>query len=126
MLGKRTSDVVERGTDGKFGEVEHNGLILPSRPADACIRAARIRAEDHRDRAGARAADLGYTFVFVAAVDMTAVAGTIGGGLGDFAITYGYQRFEWGSTGVAVLIISVLVQAAQRLGNLLYRKALRS
>ncbi|WP_190813297.1 methionine ABC transporter permease [Saccharopolyspora pogona] len=70
---------------------------------------------------------LGYTFVFVAVVDMTAVAGAIGGGgLGDFAITYGYQRFEWGITAIAVLIIIVLVQAAQYLGNLLSRKALRS
>lgn len=35
---------------------------------------------------------LGYTFVFVAIVDMTAVAGAVGGGgLGDFAITYGYH-----------------------------------
>ncbi|WP_431873794.1 ABC transporter permease subunit [Amycolatopsis sacchari] len=69
---------------------------------------------------------LGYTFVFVAVVDMTAVAGAVGGGgLGDFAITYGYHRFNWAVTGLAVLTIIVLVQAAQFLGNLLARKALR-
>jgi len=46
---------------------------------------------------------LGYTFVFVAVVDMTAVAGAIGGGgLGNFAIVYGYQRFNWAVTWVAV------------------------
>lgn len=69
---------------------------------------------------------LGYTFVFVAVVDMTAVAGAVGGGgLGNFAISYGYQRFEWGVTAVAVVIIIILVQAAQFLGNRLSRKALR-
>ncbi|GLY68181.1 methionine ABC transporter permease [Amycolatopsis taiwanensis] len=69
---------------------------------------------------------LGYTFVFVAVVDMTAVAGAVGGGgLGDFAITYGYHRFNWAVTWLAVITIIVLVQAAQFLGNLLARKALR-
>ncbi|MCA1228827.1 methionine ABC transporter permease [Saccharopolyspora sp. 6M] len=69
---------------------------------------------------------LGYTFVFVAVVDMTAVAGAVGGGgLGDFAITYGYQRFDWTITAIAVLIIIVLVQAAQFVGNRLSRAALR-
>ncbi|KAA9159669.1 ABC transporter permease subunit [Amycolatopsis acidicola] len=69
---------------------------------------------------------LGYTFVFVAVVDMTAVAGAVGGGgLGDFAITYGYHRYDWAVTGLAVVTIIVLVQAAQFLGNLLARKALR-
>ncbi|MER7015521.1 ABC transporter permease subunit [Saccharopolyspora sp. NPDC000359] len=69
---------------------------------------------------------LGYTFVFVAVVDMTAVAGAVGGGgLGDFAISYGYQRFDWSVTVIAVVIIIALVQAAQYLGNWLSRKALR-
>ncbi|MER7083539.1 D-methionine transport system permease protein [Saccharopolyspora kobensis] len=69
---------------------------------------------------------LGYTFVFVAVVDMTAVAGAVGGGgLGDFAISYGYQRYDWTVTVIAVVIIIVLVQAAQYLGNWLSRKALR-
>lgn len=69
---------------------------------------------------------LGYTFVFVAVVDMTAVAGAVGGGgLGDFAITYGYQRFEWGITAIAVLVMIALVQVAQFLGNRLARAALR-
>ncbi|NIH81450.1 MULTISPECIES: methionine ABC transporter permease [Amycolatopsis] len=69
---------------------------------------------------------LGYTFVFVAIVDMTAVAGAVGGGgLGDFAITYGYHRFNWAVTWLAVITIIVLVQGAQFLGNWLARKALR-
>ncbi|WP_434317879.1 methionine ABC transporter permease [Leifsonia sp. P73] len=69
---------------------------------------------------------LGYTFVFVAIVDLSAVAGSLGGGgLGDFAISYGYQRYNWVVTWVAVLTIVVLVQLAQFLGNRLARKALR-
>ncbi len=69
---------------------------------------------------------LGYTFAFVAVVDMTAVAGAVGGGgLGNFAIVFGYQRFNWVVTWVAVITIIVLVQAAQFLGNWLARKALR-
>lgn len=69
---------------------------------------------------------LGYTFVFIAVVDMTAVAGSVGGGgLGNFAIQFGYQRFNWTVTWIAVLTIIVLVQAAQFFGNWLSAKALR-
>lgn len=69
---------------------------------------------------------LGYTFLFIGVVDMSAMAGMIGGGgLGDFAIRFGYQRFNWEITFVAVVVIVVLVQIAQGLGNLLARKALR-
>jgi D-methionine transport system permease protein len=69
---------------------------------------------------------LGYTFVFVAVVDMTAVAGAVaGGGLGQFAISYGYQRFNWAITGLAVVTIIVLVQIAQFTGNTLARKVMR-
>ncbi len=69
---------------------------------------------------------LGYTFAFVAVVDMTAVAGAVGGGgLGNFAITFGYQRFNWVVTWVAVITIIILVQVAQFVGNWLARKALR-
>lgn len=69
---------------------------------------------------------LGYTFALVAVVDMTAVAGAVGGGgLGQFAITYGYQRFNWTVTGLAVVTIIVLVQIAQFSGNALARAVMR-
>lgn len=68
---------------------------------------------------------LGYTFVFVAVVDMSAMAGYVGGGgLGDFAITYGYQQFDWPVTLLTVAIIVVVVQCAQLLGNTLARRVL--
>lgn len=69
---------------------------------------------------------LGYTYVLIAIVDMTAIAGAIGGGgLGQFAILYGYQRFNWTVTFIAVITIIVIVQAAQFAGNALARKAMR-
>ncbi|APF40938.1 methionine ABC transporter permease [Neomicrococcus aestuarii] len=68
---------------------------------------------------------LGYTFVFIGVVDMSAVAGYIGGGgLGDMAITYGYQQFNYAVTILAVVVIVLLVQLAQLIGNWLARKAL--
>lgn len=69
---------------------------------------------------------LGYTFVFVALVDMSAVAGLIGGGgLGYFAVLYGYRQFEPAVTWAAVLLIIVLVQVIQFAGNRLARHLLR-
>lgn len=69
---------------------------------------------------------LGYTYVFVALVDMSAVAGWIGGGgLGTYAIQDGYRRFEWGIVIAAVVVIIIIVQVAQFLGNFLARKVLR-
>lgn len=69
---------------------------------------------------------LGYTFIFVALVDMSAVAGYVGGGgLGNFALLYGYRQFNPVVTWAAVLLIIVLVQLVQFLGNFLARKALR-
>ena len=69
---------------------------------------------------------LGYTFALVAVIDMTAVVGAMGGGgLGNFALAYGYQRYQWTVTWAAVVIIIVFVQIAQFIGNALARKALR-
>lgn len=69
---------------------------------------------------------LGYTYVLIAIVDMTAIAGAIGGGgLGQFAIQYGYQRFNWTVTLIAVVTIIIIVQGAQFAGNALARKAMR-
>jgi D-methionine transport system permease protein len=68
---------------------------------------------------------LGYTFIFVAVVDMSALAGIIGGGgLGDFALTQGYQRFDWATVWITVFVIVALVQAVQFLGNHLARRVL--
>ena len=69
---------------------------------------------------------LGYTFAFVAIVDMSAVAGVVGGGgLGDFALVYGYRQYDAVVTWAAVIVIVILVQIVQFAGNNWARKALR-
>lgn len=69
---------------------------------------------------------LGYTFIVVALVDMTAIAGAVAaGGLGEFAIVYGFKQFNPWVTWAAVLVIIVIVQAVQFLGNGLGRRLLR-
>ncbi|KAB1645274.1 methionine ABC transporter permease [Gulosibacter chungangensis] len=69
---------------------------------------------------------LGYTYAFVAVIDMSAVAGYVGGeGLGNFAIQWGYRQFNPWVTWTAVIIIIILVQVVQFLGNWLARKAMR-
>ncbi|MCI7550865.1 MAG: ABC transporter permease subunit [Actinomycetaceae bacterium] len=69
---------------------------------------------------------LGYAFLFVAVTDMSALAGTIGGGgLGNFALVYGYQRFDSVATWITVVTIVVIVQVVQFLANALARKIMR-
>lgn len=69
---------------------------------------------------------LGYTFVIIALIDMSALAGVIGGGgLGNFAITEGYQRFNTEVTWLAVIVIVIMVQGLQILGNYVAKKVMR-
>lgn len=69
---------------------------------------------------------LGYTFAFIAVVDMTAMAGVIGGGgLGNMALQYGYRQFNPWVTWASVLVIVILVQLVQLLGNVFARRQLR-
>ena len=69
---------------------------------------------------------LGYTFIFVGIVDMTAQGALIGGGgIGEYAITFGSQRYNWWIVYVSVAAIVVIVQLGQFLGNRLARATLR-
>ncbi|MFT8319717.1 MAG: methionine ABC transporter permease [Bacillus sp. (in: firmicutes)] len=69
---------------------------------------------------------LGLTFVTISLIDFSAMAGTVGGGgLGHVAMTYGYQRFDGSVMIVTVVILIILVQLAQWLGNTLSRKIMR-
>jgi D-methionine transport system permease protein len=69
---------------------------------------------------------LGYTFLFVGIVDMSAQVGVIGGGgLGDYAITYGVQRSNYEVVYITLATIVVIVQVGQFAGNRLARLALR-
>ena len=69
---------------------------------------------------------LGFTFIFIAVVDMSAMAGYIGGGgLGDFATTFGYNSFNPTITLAGTIVIILIVQVAQLLGNFLSKKIMR-
>lgn len=62
------------------------------------------------------------TVIAITLVNYSAMAGAVGGGgLGDFAIRYGYQRFESGVILVTVLLLILIVQAIQMLGDRLAR-----
>jgi D-methionine transport system permease protein len=65
----------------------------------------------------------GVTVTVVALIGYTAMAGTIGGGgLGDLAVRYGYQRFETALMVVTVVLLIVIVQIMQSLGDLVARR----
>ncbi|CEG21791.1 D-methionine transport system permease protein MetI [Planococcus massiliensis] len=70
---------------------------------------------------------LALTIAIVGLIGASAMAGAIGGGgLGDLAITYGYQRFDTVVMLITVAILVILVQGVQSAGNLLSKKVRRS
>ena len=63
------------------------------------------------------------TVLVVNLISYSAMAGAIGGGgLGDIAIRYGYQRFQGDVMLATIVILSVLVQLIQSCGDFLSRK----
>ena len=63
------------------------------------------------------------TVVIVSLIGASAMAGTIGGGgLGDLAIRYGYQRFQTDVMIATVIVLIILVQGVQALGNAVSKK----
>ncbi|MBN6055194.1 ABC transporter permease [Nonomuraea sp. RK-328] len=65
----------------------------------------------------------GLTVTIVALIGYSAMAGTIGGGgLGDLAVRYGYQRFETLLMIVTVVLLVVIVQVVQSLGDAVARR----
>lgn len=67
---------------------------------------------------------LAVTTATVGLISATAMAGTIGGGgVGDLAISYGYQQFDSVAMLTTVIILIIVVQAIQSLGNTFARRA---
>ena len=67
----------------------------------------------------------GVTLTIINLIGYSAMAGTIGGGgLGDLAIRYGYQRFRSDVMLAAVILIIVLVELVQFVGNRLSSRLL--
>lgn len=63
------------------------------------------------------------TITTVSLIGFSAVAGTVGGGgLGDFAIRYGYQYFKTDIMIATIIILLILVTSIQSFGDFLLRK----
>ncbi|MGH1599983.1 methionine ABC transporter permease [Campylobacter majalis] len=63
-----------------------------------------------------------FTLTFIVNIGFSAMAGAVGGGgLGAVAINYGYQRFRPDIMFYTVVILIIMVQIAQILGNLAYK-----
>ncbi len=66
----------------------------------------------------------GLTITLVTLISYSAMAGAVGGGgLGDLGIRYGYNRFDPLVMLITVVILVVMVQGFQSLGDTLVRKA---
>lgn len=62
------------------------------------------------------------TLTLIVVIGFTAMAGAVGGGgLGDVAMRYGFQRFRPDIMAYTVIILIVMVQIIQSSGNLLYK-----
>jgi D-methionine transport system permease protein len=62
------------------------------------------------------------TVTAITLVNYSAMAGTVGGGgLGDLAIRYGYQRFNVSVMFATVIILIIIVQIFQTIGDILVR-----
>ncbi|GER23374.1 methionine ABC transporter permease [Zafaria cholistanensis] len=63
------------------------------------------------------------TIMTVSFISYSAMAGLVGGGgIGDFAIRYGYYRYETGVMFLAIILMIVLVQSVQIGGTRLARR----
>lgn len=63
------------------------------------------------------------TTTIISIIGYSSMAGVIGGGgLGNIAITYGYQRYRTDVLIISVLIMIIFVQIVQIIGNVLCKK----
>ena len=65
----------------------------------------------------------GITVTIISLIGYSAMAGTIGaGGLGDLAIRFGYLRFKLDIMVYSIIIIIILVQIIQSVGNFIVHR----
>lgn len=68
----------------------------------------------------------GIILTIINLIGYTAMAGAVGaGGLGDVAIQYGYNRFKVDIMVYTVIVLIIIVQIIQGLGNILYNKLIK-
>lgn len=66
---------------------------------------------------------LGVTNITINILGYSAMAGAIGGGgLGDLAIRYGFQRFETDILIITIIVLIILVEVIQSTGNFIAKK----
>lgn len=66
----------------------------------------------------------GITVTTISLIGYSAMAGTVGGGgIGDLAVRYGYQRYETDVMLLCVLILVIIVQGIQLFGDSIAKKA---
>ena len=67
---------------------------------------------------------LSLTAASITLVGATAMAGAVGGGgVGDLALNYGYQRFDNVAMAITVVTLIIIVQGMQFIGDYLAKKA---
>lgn len=65
----------------------------------------------------------GISITLISLIGLSAMAGTIGGGgLGDYAIRYGYQKYQIDITYITIVVILLLVSLIQLVANSLVKK----
>lgn len=66
---------------------------------------------------------IGFTTAFVSFISYSTIMGVVGGGgIGDFAIRYGYQRYETDIMYTSIIVIIIFVVLAQWIGLKIARK----
>lgn len=66
---------------------------------------------------------MGITLTIINILGYSAMAGAIGGGgLGDLAIRYGYQRFQTDVLIFTIVILIIMVEIIQNIGNVISKK----
>lgn len=64
------------------------------------------------------------TITIISLIGYSAMAGTVGGGgIGDLAIRFGYYRYEYGVMFVTVILLVIIVQLIQYIGDKLAERA---
>lgn len=65
----------------------------------------------------------GVVLLIINMIGASAMAGTLGGGgLGDIAIRKGYQAYDIGYLVVTSIVLILIVQLVQGIGNVIYKK----
>ena len=65
----------------------------------------------------------GIVLTMISLIGYSAIAGTLGaGGLGDVAIRFGYQGFKTEYMVVTSIVLIIIVQIIQSIGNFFYKK----